>query len=80
MSDLTDGPYNIQNLEFNIVLGTTAKTSHANAPADHSEAAKGLPRQLAVVQAGTAPPTVRSTPSVPLFHMEMADRLWFSSW
>ena len=60
MSDLADGPYNIQNLEFNIVLGTTARTSHANADAhqDTSKAAKGLPRQLAVVQAGTAPPTV----------------------
>ncbi len=80
MTDLTDGPYNIQNLEFNIVLGTTAKTSHANAPADHSEAAKGLPRQLAVVQPGTAPPTVRSALSARVFLTKAADRSCFSSW
>ncbi|KAF7794598.1 hypothetical protein EIP86_005734 [Pleurotus ostreatoroseus] len=81
MSDLTDGPYNIQNLEFNIVLGTTARTSHANADAGHDtgNAAKGLPRQLAVVQAGTAPPTfnVKQRDSDGLYEISLDSRTCF---
>ena len=62
MSDLEEGDYNLQNVEFLVVLGeTTRKTSTSEANADklpqHSEMA-GLPRQISVSPTGFEPPTV----------------------
>ncbi|KAF7794610.1 hypothetical protein EIP86_005746 [Pleurotus ostreatoroseus] len=83
MSDLEKGDYNLQNIEFLVVLGeTTRKTSTSEANADklpqHSEMT-GLPRQISVSPTGFEPPTV-SPPAdrsvgfdLPQFHVNQRE-------
>lgn len=62
MSDLQEGDYNLQNIEFLVVLGeTTRKTTASEAQAHETPSESqmaGLPRQIAVSPTGFEPPTV----------------------